>query len=142
MVNDAREEQPMNAVEVISFGYGHGAAPEAHAVYDVRHHFKDPHVNPALRELDGTDLAVIDAVMATPGIRRLIDAITITAGAFLAGPRKGKVVIAVGCVGGRHRSVAVAGEVAARLSRAGFSVTLCDRDRHRPVIARPARDAQ
>jgi RNase adaptor protein for sRNA GlmZ degradation len=130
------------AVTVISFGYGHGAAPEAHAVYDVRHHFKDPHVNPALRHMTGIDRPVIDAVLGTPGIGELIDSIANTAEAFLGGPRQGHLVIAVGCVGGRHRSVVVANAVARRLRDSGVSVTLHDRDRHRPVIARPAGGAR
>jgi len=128
----------MTAVTVISFGYGHASAPEAHAVYDLRHHFKDPHVSPALRDMTGIDRPVIDAVFATPGIGELIDSIAYTAEAFLAGPRKGQVVIAVGCVGGRHRSVVVAAAVARRLADLGVPVDLLDRDRHRPVIARPA----
>lgn len=132
-----RDDLSLTAVTVISFGYLHGAPPEAHAVFDVRRHFKDPHVDPELRELTGTYGAVFDAVMATPGIPGLVGAVAAAARAFLAGPQRGKVVIAVGCAGGRHRSVVIAGEVARELQDSDVTATVYDRDMHRPVIARP-----
>jgi UPF0042 nucleotide-binding protein len=123
-------------VEIISFGYGHGPAPEAHAIFDVRHHFKDPHVNPALRYLTAADAEVIDAVMETPGIPGLIDAIAAMARSFRDGPRPGAITIAVGCVGGRHRSAAIAMTAARLLQDDGVPVTLTHRDLNRPVISR------
>ncbi len=89
-------------VEIISFGYGHGPAPEAHATFDVRHHFRDPHVDLALRDLMATDTKVANAVMGTTGIPRLIVAIAAVTRAFRSGPEPGPVTIAVGCAGGRH----------------------------------------
>lgn len=126
-----------STVTVISFGYGHGAAPEAHAVYDVRHHFKDPHVRPGLRSLTGDSPAVIDAVMTTPGVERLVCSIAAAAAAFLDGPQPGPVTIAVGCVGGRHRSTVIADQAASRLRGLGVSAAAAHRDKHRPVIHRP-----
>lgn len=123
-------------VEIVSFGYGHGPAPQAHAVFDVRQHFKDPHVDPALRHLTAADRPVVEAVMGTPGIRTLVDAIVETAYAFRRGPRPGPITIAVGCVGGRHRSAVVAIEAARLLQGTGVPVTLTHRDMHRAVIER------
>jgi UPF0042 nucleotide-binding protein len=127
---------------VVSFGYGHGPAPEAHAVFDVRHHFKDPHINPALRYLTAADTPVIEAVMSTPGVPALIDSIVAVAGAFRDAPRPGPATIAIGCVGGRHRSAVIAAEVARRLEADGAAVALAHRDMGRPVIERPAAGAR
>jgi len=125
-------------VEIISFGYGHGEPPPAHAVFDVRSHFKDPHVNPALRYLTAADPEVMAAVLNTPGIPRLISSIALAARAFRLGPQPGPVTVAVGCAGGRHRSAAVAIGVALLLQRGGVPATVIHRDVGRPVIARPA----
>ncbi|MGH3377650.1 MAG: RapZ C-terminal domain-containing protein [Pseudonocardiaceae bacterium] len=125
-------------VEIVSFGYGHGLAlaPKAHATFDVRHHFKDPHINPALRYLTAHDTQVMNAVMGTPGIPRLVLAIIAMAHAFQRGPQPGPITIAVGCVGGRHRSAAIAIEAARLLERDGFLVTLTHRDLAKEVIER------
>jgi UPF0042 nucleotide-binding protein len=126
-------------VEVISFGYGHGRPPPAHLTIDVRAHFRDPHVNPALRHLTAADAPVVEAVMSTPGIPALVDAAVAAASAFMTAPAPGPVTIAVGCVGGRHRSAVIAAEVARRL---GPSATLTHRDIARPVINRSSRCGQ
>lgn len=124
-------------VEIVSFGYGHGAAPTAHVMYDVREHYRDPHVDPELRYLTAEDSKVFDAVMKTPGIAALVDCIVHTVLAYRSGPTPAPVSIAVGCVGGRHRSAAVAIRVAQILAGGQTPVTLTHRDIARPVIARP-----
>jgi 8-oxo-dGTP pyrophosphatase MutT (NUDIX family) len=129
-------------VTVTSFGYGHAAPPEADVVYDVRRHFRDPHVRPGLRGLTGDDPAVIEAVMSTPGVERLVRSIAHTVRAFLDGPQPGPVTIAVGCVGGRHRSAVIADEAASRLQGVGITAAAVHRDKHRLVIARPGAGAQ
>jgi RNase adaptor protein for sRNA GlmZ degradation len=127
----------MVTVEIVSFGYGHGPAPEnTHLTVDVRHHFRDPHINPALRGLTAHDTAVIDTVLATPGVAHTIRSVTDTVHGFLAGPTPGPVRVAVGCVGGRHRSAVIADQVADRLRRGGVDVTVTHRDLARPVLAR------
>jgi RNase adaptor protein for sRNA GlmZ degradation len=123
-------------VEIISFGYGHGPSPEAHTVVDVRAHFRDPHVDPALRYLTAEDVPVMRAVLATPGVCRLVQAVVALAHAYRRGPTPGPVVIAVGCVGGRHRSAGVAIEAARILRRDGVPAAVSHRDLHRPVIGR------
>lgn len=123
----------MRTVEVISFGYGHDGPPGAHLTIDVRTHFRDPHVNPALRHLTAAADAVVKAVMGTPGIPALVDSVVAAASAFLAAPSPAPVTIAIGCVGGRHRSAVIAAEVARRL---GPTATLTHRDISRPLIER------
>jgi UPF0042 nucleotide-binding protein len=124
-------------VEIISFGYGHGPAPEAHIAYDVRRHFRDPHVSPELRHLTARDAAVYEAVRSTPGILQFVDAAEQAVLAFLAGPSGGPVTVAIGCAGGRHRAPALADMLATSLAEThGLDVTLTHRDINRPVIER------
>jgi RNase adaptor protein for sRNA GlmZ degradation len=90
------------------------------------------------RSGSAADSEVMQAVMATRGVPALVQAIAATAQAFGHGPQRGPVTIAVGCVGGRHGSAAIAIEAARLLEGAGVPVTLTHRDMEQPVIARPA----
>lgn len=126
----------MAAVEIISFGYLHGEPPAAHLTVDLRHHFRDPHINPQLRYMTADDQLVRDAVLATPGISALIDAVVLGAAAFGAGPTPGPVKVAFGCAGGRHRAATAASELAHRLQAAGHDATVMHRDLRKPVINR------
>jgi len=92
-------------VEIVSFGYLHGPPPAAHLTLDLRLHFRDPHVDPALREMTAYDEPVRRAVLDTDGIRNLIDATAAAVTAYRSGPSAGPVTVAVGCAGGRHRVV-------------------------------------
>lgn len=123
-------------VTVISFGYGHGPEPEAHITLDLRTHFRDPHVRPELRGLTAADTPVQVAVAGTPGIWPLIEAVVAAVRAYLAGPTAAPVRVAVGCVGGRHRSAVVAQLITNMLAGDGIEVTLYHRDIDRPVIRR------
>lgn len=130
-------------VELTSFGFGHGQPPAAHLVVDVRDHFTDPHVSPRLRRLDGYDQAVASAVMSTAGIPDLIDSIVAAASAFRRGPQPGPVRIAIGCAGGRHRSVVIAMQVRDRLcADSSTGVGVRHRDIDRPVITRRSAGAR
>lgn len=126
-------------VRVISFGYGHDTPPDATITCDVRTHFRDPHINPALRHLTADHPNVTHAVLTTPGIPRLIEALTNAITAYRHAPTPGPITIAVGCVGGRHRAPTIAAEVARLLNRGGVAVELTHRDLGRAVIERPAR---
>ncbi|MFI8942730.1 ATPase [Streptomyces syringium] len=126
----------MADVEVTSFGFGHGPQPTAHVVLDLRQHFRDPHVDPALRTLTVANRAVRRAVLRTSGIRPLLRATVAQVAAFREGPSGEAVTVAVGCVGGRHRSATVAHCLARRLRRRGLAVDLRHRDADRPVIQR------
>ncbi|MET8539205.1 RNase adapter RapZ [Kitasatospora sp. NPDC004799] len=123
-------------IRVVSFGYLHGAPPEAHLTLDLRRHFRDPHVDPALRQLTAHDLPVRRAVLATPGIRELIAGAALLADSFDTGPSEAPLTIAVGCAGGRHRAATVAMTLAKRLSKTGTRVCLTHRDLAKPVVER------
>lgn len=118
-------------IRIVSFGYGHGDAPDAHITLDLRQHFR-----PELREKTAKDRTVRRAVLGTPGVKPLLAATVKAAQAYASGPSAGALVIATGCVGGRHRSAVAAEALARRLRRRGHTVAVEHRDLHRPVIAR------
>jgi RNase adaptor protein for sRNA GlmZ degradation len=118
------------AVVVTSFGFAHGLPRDADLVFDMRF-LANPHWDPALRPLTGRDAAVAAHVAAdaayAPAVARIADLIT----TLLPGYRqegKAYLTIAIGCTGGRHRSVAVAIDLAGRLDAAGQPVALVHRD--------------
>ncbi|MGW3179672.1 RapZ C-terminal domain-containing protein [Kitasatospora sp. NPDC001119] len=123
-------------INVVSFGYLHGDPPEAHLTLDLRRHFRDPHVDPALRHQTAHDLPVRRAVLATPGIPELIAAAALLVDSFDAGPSWAPLTVAVGCAGGRHRAATVAMTLAERLTEAGIYVRLTHRDLGKPVVNR------
>ncbi|MEV3927056.1 RapZ C-terminal domain-containing protein [Actinomadura coerulea] len=128
----------MHEIAITTFGYLHDAPPSAHITLDLRTHFRDPHVDPALRSLTAHDAAVRDAVHTTPGIPAVIDAAAAAVRAYLAGPSDGPVTVAVGCAGGRHRAASVGIALADALTdTTGQPVTLVHRDLGRPVVDRP-----
>jgi UPF0042 nucleotide-binding protein len=126
----------MATIRIVSFGYGHAAAPDAHITLDLRTHFRDPHINPALRHMTAHDKPVRRAVFGTPGIRPLLAATVRAVQAYATGPGDGPITIATGCAGGRHRAATVANNLARRLRRRGHTVTVHHRDLNKPVIAR------
>jgi UPF0042 nucleotide-binding protein len=126
----------MAEVEIVSFGFLHAEAPEADVVLDLRRAFRDPHVDPALRQLTGRDRLVKRTVLRTRGIRRLLRATVRQVQAYDRGPSADRIVLGSGCAGGRHRSVVVAEQLARRLRRRGHTVTVTHRDLHQPVVQR------
>lgn len=126
----------MATIQIISFGFLHGKLPQADVVLDLRRAFRDPHVDPRMRQLTGHDPLVQQAVLHTRGIRNLLAATTRQVQAYAAGPSVDRIVIGSGCAGGRHRSVVVADRLARRLRRRGHTVTVTHRDIHQSVVQR------
>ena len=126
----------MAAVEIVSFGFLHAPAPEADVVLDLRRAFRDPHVDPRMRQLTGRDRLVRRNVLRTSGVRRLLRATVRQVAAYSHGPQADRIVIGSGCAGGRHRSVVVADRLARRLRRRGHTVTVAHRDMHKAVVQR------
>jgi UPF0042 nucleotide-binding protein len=115
-------------LNIVSFGYKYGLPVDADLVADCRF-LPNPHWVPGLRPLTGRDAAVRDYVLGQPSAREFVDAYLAVLDVSLPGyEREGKryVTIAVGCTGGKHRSVAIAEHLAARL--AGRDVTVSHRD--------------
>ena len=122
---------------VTSFGYLHGDPPPADVTVDLRDWLRDPHVDPAMRELTGLDPAVRDKVELTPGAAELARKVVWLAATLAGLADEGRQVrVALGCAGGRHRSVAVAELVADRLRNVGWWTDVVHRDVGLPVVVR------
>ena len=115
-------------LNIVSFGYKYGLPVDADLVADCRF-LPNPHWVPELRPLSGLDASVRGYVLGQPAATAFLAAYLAVLEVSLAGfEREGKryVTLAVGCTGGKHRSVAMAEQLAARL--AGRDVTVSHRD--------------
>ena len=115
---------------VISFGYKYGLPVDADLVVDCRF-LPNPHWVPELRPMTGRDAAVRDYVLQQNGAAELLDAYERVLSVIGEGyQREGKryATIAVGCTGGKHRSVAIAEEIARRLRGSGVDTDIVHRD--------------
>jgi UPF0042 nucleotide-binding protein len=121
-------------VTLLSFGFKYGLPADADLVADTRF-LPNPFWVPELRHLSGEDAAVSDYVLSQPGAREFIDAYATALEPVLAGyqrENKRHATIAIGCTGGKHRSVAMIRELADRLERMpGVVVSVKHRDRGR-----------
>ncbi len=115
---------------VLSFGYKYGLPVDADLVLDCRF-LPNPHWVPELRPRTGQDPAVRDYVLAQPGAQEFLER---TEGwlrlLFEGYLREGKryALLAAGCTGGKHRSVAMSEQLAGRLAGAGVDVSVVHRD--------------
>ncbi len=117
-------------VTVVSFGFRYGIPSHADLVLDVRF-LPNPYFVPALRSHLGTDPDVRDFVLGQPDAQAFLERLVDFGGFLLPRYRaegKSYLTIAIGCTGGKHRSVAIAGELARRLEASGQSVRLWHRD--------------
>ena len=118
------------SVVVTSFAYRRGLPREADLVFDVRF-LSNPHYDPALRPMDGRNEQVGAHISKDPGYGPFFDSVTRLLKPLL--PRyvaegKSYLTIAVGCTGGRHRSVFVAEALARWLETQGEKVAVLHRD--------------
>lgn len=115
---------------VMSFGFKYGIPVDADLVADLRF-LPNPYWDPKLKDLTGLDAAVNDYVVASDQaqefLTRYADLIDLVEDGYL---REGKrfVTIAMGCTGGKHRSVAMAENLSARLVKSGVEVRVVHRD--------------
>jgi len=126
------DDSPLT-INVLTFGFKHGLPKDADFVADVRF-LHNPHWVPDLRPLTGLDPAVRDYVLASEGATQFVDDYAHLLGTVLTHYRahdKHSVTIAVGCTGGKHRSVAIAEALAERLREGGASVRVTHRDKDR-----------
>jgi UPF0042 nucleotide-binding protein len=116
---------------VQSFGFKYGSPADADMIADMRF-IPNPYWNESLRPFNGTDKEVAEFVMSQEGAVEFIDnyvaALIPMLKGYLRENRK-RVSIAIGCTGGKHRSVATAIEIARRLSSVeGIEVSVKHRD--------------
>ncbi len=125
-----RSQRPRLRATVVSFGFKYGLPLDADLVVDVRF-LPNPFWIPELRELSGRDEAVRDYVLSQDGADTFLDEYTELLQTIGAGYRReGKhyLTLAVGCTGGKHRSVAISEELAVRLRRMGVHASVVHRD--------------
>jgi UPF0042 nucleotide-binding protein len=125
------EESPEGVtVTISSFGFARGVPPAADLVFDMRF-LANPHWVPELREQTGLDAPVGEHVESDPAFAsafaRIRDLLVELLPRYAA-QGKTYVNVAIGCTGGRHRSVYVAERLAAALRKAGFAPTVLHRN--------------
>lgn len=117
-------------VSLISFGYKHGVPRDADMVLDVRF-LPNPHWVAELRRLPGTDQRVREYVASQPAyesfMRRLRELLDVTVPGFVS-EGKAYLTVAIGCTGGRHRSVVVAEDLAGYFRQHELPPTVRHRD--------------
>ncbi|WP_460858885.1 RNase adapter RapZ [Nocardiopsis coralliicola] len=125
---DSEEVRPR--ANIVSFGFKHGLPVDADLVLDCRY-LPNPHWVPELRPMTGRDAPVREYVLAQNGAKEMLDAYGEVLRLLIAGyQREGKhyMTLAVGCTGGKHRSVAMAEQFGARLRDEGVEVHVVHRD--------------
>ena len=121
---------PALRVAVMSFGFKYGIPLDADLVFDMRF-LPNPFWNPELRPFSGKDEVVRDFVLGQPGAREFLDGVLALLEPMTQGYlREGRsyVTLAVGCTGGKHRSVAMAEELAKRLASEQLGTLVVHRD--------------
>jgi len=125
------ESSLQTRVTLLSFGYKYGLPMDADLVVDMRF-LPNPYWIPELREFNGQDQAVRDYVLSQEGAEEFLDRyhelLHLVNGGYR---REGKryLTVAVGCTGGKHRSVAISEELARRLrGEDGITVSVVHRD--------------
>jgi UPF0042 nucleotide-binding protein len=124
------------ALTFMSFGFKHGPPREEDLAFDVRF-LDNPHYEPDLRELTGMDERVIDYIARDGRLEQFYDRLHPLLDFLLpqyVAEGKAHLVIAIGCTGGRHRSVAIAEHLAERYrGREDLDVAVAHRDIDKPL---------
>lgn len=123
------------ALNVVSFGFKYGLPQEADLVFDVRC-LPNPFYVPELKNLTGLDQEVVDYVMATPEanelLRRLEHMLEYALPLYVK-EGKSQLVIAVGCTGGKHRSITFARKIGELCQKLGYEPSVQHRDVRRTM---------
>ena len=120
---------------MLSFGYKYGIPVDADIVLDCRF-IPNPHWIPELRPLSGLDDKVFNHVLASDGVSDFVASYVAVIEKMIPGYlREGKkyVTIAIGCTGGKHRSVSIAREISAQLNSAQGEYEISAHATHRDV---------
>ncbi|GAA3944945.1 RNase adapter RapZ [Microbacterium soli] len=127
----AEEGAARHRLTILSFGFKYGLPTDVDHVADMRF-LPNPFWNEELRDHDGEDAEVRDFVLSRPGAQEFLEAYTTALRQVLEGyqrENKSHSTVAIGCTGGKHRSVATAVELARRLADVpGVAVNVRHRD--------------
>ena len=120
---------------LLSFGYKYGLPAEAHFVFDLRF-LPNPYFVPELKVFSGLNAEVLKYVLENPQAQDFLETVgQLLEGLFPHYQKEGRayVVVALGCTGGRHRSVAVAEALKEKLKETGKYVIVTHRDLEKDV---------
>jgi UPF0042 nucleotide-binding protein len=123
-------EEPGMVISLVSFGFKHGIPYGTDLLFDVRF-LSNPHFVPGLREQTGQDAGVQEYLDKLPDFEELIGRLTDLLLFLLPRYRRENrsyLSVAIGCTGGRHRSVAIAERLKQRLERQGWPARVIHRD--------------
>jgi UPF0042 nucleotide-binding protein len=126
---------PSLRINVLSFGYKYGIPVDSDLVLDCRF-IPNPHWIPELRPLNGLDKPVSEKVLGSEGVEEFVKSYVSVVQKMIPGYfREGKkyVTIAIGCTGGKHRSVAIAEEIARQLTTSSEDLEITAHATHRDV---------
>ncbi|MDZ4338944.1 MAG: RNase adapter RapZ [candidate division NC10 bacterium] len=132
LVSDFRDDRPgsKTTITLVSFGYRHGLPPDADLIFDLRC-LPNPHFCDALRPLTGQDSEVARFLLDDPASRTYLDQLWSFlrfALPYYLNEGRAYLTIALGCTGGRHRSVSAAEYLARRSQAEGHAVGVRHRD--------------
>jgi len=123
-------EEPGMVLSLVSFGFKHGVPPGTDLLFDVRY-LSNPHFVPGLREQTGQDPEVLEYLRKQPDFEEIVLRLTDLLVHLLPRYRRENrsyLSVAVGCTGGRHRSVAVCERLRVELETHGWPARLIHRD--------------
>lgn len=123
-------EEPGMVLSLVSFGFKHGIPQGTDLLFDVRY-LSNPHFVPGLREQTGQDPEVLEYLRQQPDFEEIVDRLTDLLVHLLPRYRRENrsyLSVAVGCTGGRHRSVAVCERLKSTLEERGWPARLIHRD--------------
>ena len=121
---------------LMSFGYKRDLPPDAEIVFDVRF-LKNPHYDPALQPFSGLDKSVGEHIESDPDFADFYAKLTALLTLMLQRHRdkeRQTMTIAIGCTGGKHRSVYMVQKLGGFLEKEGYKVTLNHRDLEKEKI--------
>jgi UPF0042 nucleotide-binding protein len=130
--NALQSKTELPLLEISSFAYRQGIPPDADLVFDARI-LPNPFYEPGLAALTGRDVPVVDYLRAQPETGVLVDAIAAYIRAALPGfvaDNRARVHVAIGCTGGKHRSVYVADALKAAMAS---TARVLRHDREHPI---------
>ncbi|MBA3012441.1 MAG: RNase adapter RapZ [Proteobacteria bacterium] len=135
LIADGKEAANLMKLNILSFGYKYGIPNDADLVMDLRF-LANPYFVPELKNLDGESAAIKEFVLKNPETQVFLDKYTTLLDYLIPlykRENKAYLTIALGCTGGRHRSVAIARSIFEHLNKKGLTPGIIHRDIDRDV---------
>jgi UPF0042 nucleotide-binding protein len=130
LIHDGKKSISLMKLNILSFGFKYGIPNDADLVMDLRF-LANPYFVPELKNLDGESAAVKGFIMANPETKIFLDKYIGLLDYLIPlykRENKAYLTIAVGCTGGRHRSVAIARSIFEHLNKKGLTLGIIHRD--------------